>query len=107
MEFSTRRAMAWITTLTFINAWVLVSESDSFTSFNQMLWEVNITLAFQFASLGCYFLFIKMFWKEYHGLSSLSRRTPILCPADTGDSLNRADTRRLSYDILSRRRKAR
>jgi len=107
MEFATRRAMAWIVTLTFINGWVLVSESDSFTSFNQMLWEVNITLAFQFASLGCYFLFIKMFWKEYHGLSSVSGRSTIVRAIGTRDCFAGADNRRLSYDILSRRRKAR
>ncbi len=107
MEFSTRRAWAWIATLTFISSWHLGAEADSFTSYNQMLWEVNLTVAFQFACIGGYVLFVKLFWKEYHGLSSRTPSPTIVCAIGNRDRGNRPDTRRLSYDILSRRRKAR
>jgi len=94
MEFHIRRAWAWIATVLFINSWHLVTESDKFQSFNQMLWEVNITVAFQGAVLAAYFLFIKFYWKRYYGLD-LARGDIV------GD-----DRLRLLYDVLSRRRRA-
>lgn len=96
MEFSTRRAWAWVLVVLFIDSWHLGAEADSFTSYNEMLWEVNITIAFHMAIIAGYFLFIKFYWKPANGMDY---RTGL-------GSINSNDSRRLLYDLLARRRRA-
>ena len=85
--------MAWMVTMLFLVSLPLVIEVNMFQSFRQMITEVSIATLTQGAIVLCYFGFIKLYWKPYHGLDT--------------SLVSDADLRRILYYDLDRRRSPR